>query len=165
MTTTELQLNGWEQMDAAFIDLRIPYIKHFAKISDHHSVLDIGCGTGMLLKALPGINKVGIDMVDYKPYNQTINFVHGDFLQLTLKEKFDTVICFSVLHHVEQNQVKQFVDKAMSIATHSVCIFDIPHTFLPTSFFEQYSNNITIQNWDMPFCRFNHEHYNVNIDI
>lgn len=165
MTTTELQLNGWEQIDTAFNDLRIRYVQQFANITADSTVLDIGCGTGMLLKALPSIKKVGIDLVDHTDYTQDITFLCGNFLDLTITETFDTVMCFSVLQHIDSDKLTTFVEKAICLATKNVCIFDVPHTFLSKDFFYQFSNSITIKDWDMPFCRYNHLRYNVNINL
>lgn len=81
---------------ADFIDKLISRYFPNGKIS----ILDIGCGTGDILNALRGKNRVlfGIDksesMIKYaKKEFQGIRFDVGDMTNLKLKEKFDVVLC------------------------------------------------------------------------
>ena len=64
-------------------------------------ILDVGCGTGMLLKNISCRNKVGIDFSPRQIENVDpsidANFLCGDFLNIELNRKFDKVICFGVL--------------------------------------------------------------------
>lgn len=182
----ELKLNGWESIDTAFNDLRIPFVKHFAQLDSNSMVLDVGCGTGMLLRSLPGSYKVGVDFAPkhiddlHLYYNMEVRC--GNFLDIEFDQKFDTVIGFSVLQYIDSEKVDQFIKKALSIATKSVCFFDVPNAdkitehqsidpsqtniqFYHKDFFHKFSNDVTIQDWNMPFCRFNHVRYNVKINL
>lgn len=182
----ELELNGWEKIDTAFNDLRVPYVTHFAQLDSTSSILDIGCGTGMLLNSLPGSKKVGVDFSPRQinqSHHKNIEFYCGDFLDLNFGQTFDTVMCFSAFQYVESNKAEAFVAKAVSLANKTVCFFDVPNAnnivenqairvskkpdigFFHKEFFSKFSNDVFIQDWNMPFYRFNNIRYNVRIKI
>ena len=92
-------------------------IKLLAPINNTHSVLDVGCGEGFLLKALQaqfGSKILGLDFSDFgvKKHNLDIlkYFIKGDIynsitnLVLT-EQKFDFVILKNVLEHVREPEV------------------------------------------------------------
>lgn len=86
-------------------------------IKPHHCILDIGCGTGWLLRELckthPDVNAIGIDissqMIDHakkkaeeeKIYN--LSFVEGNWEDMSLtwleKQNVNTIICASAFHY------------------------------------------------------------------
>ena len=184
---TQLQLNGWENDDSTFNDLRYSFVKEFANIKESNSVLDIGCGTGMLLKNISCKNKVGIDFSPRQIENidPSIDayFLCGDFLDIEFNQKFDKVICFGILQYIKQKDVCKFIEKAISLANENVCFFDIPNlsmfdenqsmrhfkkpdiSFFEKDFFYKFSNNVIIQDWKLANYRYNGIRYNVNITI
>lgn len=87
-------------------------------VVDHvvgNSVLEVGCGTGEIIQEILKEKKekkivkiVGNDISQaaiqfltkkFKGFANTA-FIEGDFLNLGLKEKFDTVLCLHVLEHI-----------------------------------------------------------------
>jgi ubiquinone/menaquinone biosynthesis C-methylase UbiE len=84
-----------------------------SQINNNQSVLDAGCGTGLItnLMALrhPQSKFMGVDFsnsIDYagqfkKQHNiNNVEFNRQDLTQLDLEQTFDVVICQGVLHHI-----------------------------------------------------------------
>lgn len=81
-------------------------------LADQHgndSLLDLGCGTGFVMKcAKPHFNKItGVD-ISSKMLNQAKRYgqvIQADIANLPLeKDSFNLVICFATLHHCFQTQ-------------------------------------------------------------
>jgi 2-polyprenyl-3-methyl-5-hydroxy-6-metoxy-1,4-benzoquinol methylase len=85
-----------------------------ASMISGQNVLDIGCSQGILpiLLAREGKDVIGIDISEdaisfanrlkskeAKTTQQNVKFIQGDFIQLDIKEKFDTVILGETLEH------------------------------------------------------------------
>jgi len=187
-TVTEVERNGWEIMDTAFNDLRIPYVNHFANITASDSVLDIGCGTGMLVSKLNCQNKLGVDFskeqIEFATkQHHDVEFICGNFLDMQFEKKFDTVICFSALQYIDSDKTQLFVEKAMSLAKKNVCFFDVPNAhcveqnqmirvskkpdigFFTKEWFDQFASKVYVEDWNMPFYRYNHIRYNVRLTV
>lgn len=87
------------------------------------NVLDIGCGTGRLVKYLRelGIEAYGIEISEYaldqadktiRPYLKS-----GDVTNVPYKDKtFDTVVSFDVLEHLERSRLRRAVDESVRVA-------------------------------------------------
>ncbi|MFH1047620.1 MAG: methyltransferase domain-containing protein [Patescibacteria group bacterium] len=82
-------------------------------LAEGQKVLDIGCGNGVLDKAIADnierISVVGIELneknVEWAKKNSVhpnITFINADVLTYALKEKFDVVILSNVLEHIER---------------------------------------------------------------
>ena len=81
-------------------------------LHDHQTVLDVGCGTGLIsnLFATRYLSKfVGVDFSDGVDYAQTfaknnridnVEFIKQDFFNYKSDELFDTIICQSFITHV-----------------------------------------------------------------
>jgi 2-polyprenyl-3-methyl-5-hydroxy-6-metoxy-1,4-benzoquinol methylase len=94
--------------------LKNPYLKTIDQaLANNISVLDIGCGTGLIsnlfARKYPDSTFTGIDFADSVDYaakfaqqNQISNvtYIKQDFLQHDFSNKFSTVICQGVLHHI-----------------------------------------------------------------
>jgi SAM-dependent methyltransferase len=88
-------------------------INEHIRVEDKHHVLDIGCGTGVLLDYLPStINYVGFDSskkyIDYakKKYGDRGVFIHQevDDRSLSQFEAFDRVVAIGILHHLDDQE-------------------------------------------------------------
>ncbi|MDU9417828.1 class I SAM-dependent methyltransferase [Staphylococcus lloydii] len=102
----------------------------------HHSLLDIGCGTGNLTTLLTQFDNVtGMDLsVDMlalaanKAHN--INWVEGDMTDFTLNSKFDviTIFCDSLNYLADLDDVKAtFSNVYQHLEDNGVLMFDV-HT-------------------------------------
>jgi 2-polyprenyl-3-methyl-5-hydroxy-6-metoxy-1,4-benzoquinol methylase len=73
------------------------------------SALDIGCGEGMLSRALrrvvPAVTGIDLDtpsLAEARSYGDDISYVHGDFLEYPLEPaSYDVVASVATLHHVD----------------------------------------------------------------
>lgn len=83
-------------------------------------VLDIGCGTGDLLRHMPRVEYVGFDadqrVIDaaVKKYGDRGRLLCKDLTQVQLdkKEPFDLVLATAVLHHLDDAQATQLLGLA-----------------------------------------------------
>lgn len=72
------------------------------------NVLDLGCGDGYFSQLVETGKYIGIDFnasciekANNVYGNDRIKFIHHDISKINLSEKFDTVVCFSVLHWIK----------------------------------------------------------------
>ena len=81
-------------------------------------ILDIGCGTGEILRYLPQVEYLGIDLSPYYIRSAQDRFGdRGDFfvgkaddLQLPPDRKFELAMAIGLLHHIEDTEVERFFD-------------------------------------------------------
>ena len=86
-------------------------------IKENSKVLDIGCGTAKIIESIPSVNYYGYDInKDYINYakkryhSKRIKFFCKKFTQAEIKKlpKFDYVLLFGLIHHLEDHEVKNF---------------------------------------------------------
>jgi len=75
-----------------------------ASIIVGNSVMDMGCGTGDLIRYLKDVEYLGVDqspdmLERAKELNPEAKFVQRNLYQMGDLPKFDTVVCLAVLHH------------------------------------------------------------------
>jgi ubiquinone/menaquinone biosynthesis C-methylase UbiE len=104
----------------------IPYVKHFMKISDQTTVLEIGCGDGgnLLPFAEKGCQVVGVDISKnrihqakefFKMRNLSATLIASDIFELhTLEKKFDLIMIHDVIEHIGDkegfmNNIKRYL--------------------------------------------------------
>lgn len=111
---TNIVKNNYEEIADHYSETRRKHIwpeleKLTDGIKDGDKILDVGCGSGKLLKALAGkkINYLGIDISqglikNAKEDFPDNNFIMGDILDLgSIPEiNFDYVFCIAVLQHI-----------------------------------------------------------------
>ncbi|KIZ14896.1 class I SAM-dependent methyltransferase [Streptomyces natalensis] len=102
--------------DAPLMDMiadQLPFVLRDAELAGWE-VLDAGCGTGSILLALarryPRARFTGVDACrrsleiarrSAERYGVTnVEFVHGSMPELSLRRRFDMVVCCGVLHHL-----------------------------------------------------------------
>jgi 2-polyprenyl-3-methyl-5-hydroxy-6-metoxy-1,4-benzoquinol methylase len=98
------------QKDGLFIKKLIPLLLNYFKDASHLNLLDVGCGTGVLvielLKVLPGSQIKGCDFSENKishcknHYEVDDVFFVFDLLKDEINERYDCVTCTEVLEHL-----------------------------------------------------------------
>ena len=88
-------------------------INTFIKSTKSKNVIDLGCGTGLLLKYLykenPKLNLTGVDIITKSSKkNSRINFVKKEIFKYFPKKKFSVIVSIMVIEHVPR--VKLFID-------------------------------------------------------
>ena len=96
-------------------------INHLARGSNFESVLDAGCGTGILARLFSSKQYYGVDVdrgaVSYaRKANPGYKFAVGDLTNFTSNRSFDLVLVVGVLHHLEKVESEKYLQ---FISTHS----------------------------------------------
>lgn len=82
-----------------------------AHTTDAISVLDAGCGDGLIEKYLKESADINIVAVDYNPVRvkriaeefENIKVIEADLVSLDLHREFDIIICSQVLEHIDED--------------------------------------------------------------
>lgn len=102
------------------------------------SVLEIGCGTGELLRHLPAREKVGLDISEQQIERARkrvpdAEFIHGDVKTIQESRKFDYVIISETLNFV--TDVQRLLSDAHRVATPETrLLINIPNTLWKPAF-------------------------------
>ncbi len=121
---------------------RAKYFATFVK-SPAHSLLDIGCGRGLLFDAIESLNKfsllIGVDLT--KGRNKKYRHVVADATRLPFKcSTFSLVTAFSLIEHIlEKERGKLYKDVGRVIKKKGTFLIQLPnryaliesHTYLP----------------------------------
>lgn len=98
------------------------FVKEYVKPKYGDRLLDVGCGPCDILEHLPDIEYVGIDMsqryIDRakKQFGYRGTFICQELSSVMLDElgKFDTVVAFGVLHHLNDDEVLKLLEHVHS---------------------------------------------------
>ena len=93
-----------------------------SNITDHSTVLDIGCGYGAVARSIAdkvkGVVVTGIDnnkerLNQAKLNNrmENLDFIYGDILETNNKKKYDVIVMSNLLEHIEERV--NFIKKIM----------------------------------------------------
>jgi len=103
----------------------VPDINKKLDLKPFDTVLDIGCGAGNLLiplsfsvKEITGIDHPSILKKLKSRFTDltNISLIPGNFLDVSVQETFDKIICYSVLHYLsDKREVFLFIDKALEL--------------------------------------------------
>lgn len=101
-------------------------------------ILDIGCGTGEILRYLPQVEYLGIDLSPRYIRSAQDRFGdRGDFfvgkaddLQLPPDRRFDLAMAIALLHHLEDTEVERFFDAVRGLLVPGGRLVTVDPTFI-----------------------------------
>jgi len=103
---------------------RAVYVEKYIRPKEGDRILDIGCGTAVILSYLPVVEYVGLDMnqayINYakKRFSNKGTFLTGRICKEMISEfslhDFDNVLATGVLHHLSDNEAMQLFEVASS---------------------------------------------------
>lgn len=128
-------------------------IKKKLAVKKNISLLDIGCGCGLLSNFLIKFylkNRLLIYLCDIsevilnlkKKFKKNINFIPSEFLKYNFKNnKFDRILIYSVIHY--SNNPKNFLKKAFDLLNNKgiILVGDIPNIDKKYDFYFNKENN------------------------
>lgn len=101
---------------------RKAFSEEYLTLNSNDNLLDLGCGTGDILKFLPSINYTGIDSsLDYirsgqNKFGNTAKFMCSTFdSKSTLQGEFDCVIAVGLIHHLDDTTSKKLISNAFKV--------------------------------------------------
>jgi len=101
-------------------------------------ILDIGCGTGEVLRYLPRVEYLGIDLSTHYIQSARDRFSdRGDFfvgkaddLQLPPNRKFEAAMALGLLHHLEDAEVERLFDAVRGLLEQGGRLVTVDPTFI-----------------------------------
>lgn len=119
--------------------LRTEYIRKFLYNKKANTILDIGCGGGILSES---ISKYGYKVTGIDPSQENIriaqshakelkiNYIHSDLENFTFikKQTFDVILCMEVIEHV--TSIDLFIEKSIALLNKGglICLSSINRT-------------------------------------
>jgi len=103
---------------------QLEYILKYLKPEKTDSILDVGCGSGRLLRHLPPCEYVGVDLsrqyIEYanrRVFEGKASFFHADVKQLETMNlpKFSIVSAIGLLHHLDDEDAKFLLGTARNL--------------------------------------------------
>lgn len=108
------------------------YIVDKLKIKNGNNVLDFGCGSGIIDKEIEKMISckiTGIDISEGMIQRAIKNCPNGTFLvddHISLRNKFDYIICYGVIHYLQNLNVVDNLIKEMKNVSINILIMEIP---------------------------------------
>jgi SAM-dependent methyltransferase len=100
-------------------------------------MLDVGCGTANVRAYLPDIDYVGIDLnpkhiaFAKQRYGNSGTFLVGDASSLKEKGSFDLISASALLHHLDDEQARQFFESLVPLLRPNGRIVTLDPVWLP----------------------------------
>lgn len=97
-------------------------------IEEDDTVLDFGCGSGIMLKNIP-CRRFGIDISEGMIRRAVKNCPRGIFLvdsHIPFKNTFDFIICYGVMHYLPSIEYAEGVIREMMGISKNILIMDVP---------------------------------------
>ena len=133
-------------------------ILHKLALAPEDRLLDIGCNIGNLLIPLSffvghatGIDHPScIDRLRRRLPDDSPELIAGNFLEITIKGKFDKILCYSVLHYLAAAALFPFLDKAMSLLAPGgrALLGDIPNQSRKQRFLASEEGKRFLREWE-----------------
>ena len=113
--------------------LRRSLVRNHVRAKPGDKVIDIGCGSAEVLRYLPAVDYIGIDInADYiafarRAYGDKGTFLVGDTQSFRGDPRFkdaDIVMAFGLLHHLDDQEARQclqFADEALHTKGRFIC--------------------------------------------
>jgi 2-polyprenyl-3-methyl-5-hydroxy-6-metoxy-1,4-benzoquinol methylase len=93
-------------------------------IKNHETtkILDVGAGTGRVVlklkKLFPKKKILGVELEKKLVYPKALDKIKiGNFTDIQINEKFDTILLLDVIHHINKKYQSIFIEKINSILT------------------------------------------------
>lgn len=104
------------------------FLHSFFKDKRYSKILDLGCGTGRLLKfATHGLDFSEKMLRIAKEKNPGKITAVGEISKIPFDLKFDCIFCFHVIMHQTKEETEKFLDECyMKLDDHGILIFDYP---------------------------------------
>jgi SAM-dependent methyltransferase len=111
------------------------FFRALADQIDAHSIIDLGCGTGLLTRSLarPGRTVIGVDpsrtMLDYarrQPGSKSVTWIHGDASALARTGTADLVLCTgnAIMHVSPEELPSTLTSIAGALRTNGIVSFE-----------------------------------------
>jgi 2-polyprenyl-3-methyl-5-hydroxy-6-metoxy-1,4-benzoquinol methylase len=136
----------------------LPDVAQKLQLGPEDRLLDIGCNVGNLLIPLSFLvgSVTGVDHANcleklrtrYQAEN--LRLLPGNFLEVTIDEHFDKILCYSVLHYLaDEREVDRFLSKALRLlAPGGKALFgDVPNQSRKERFLNSEQGNAFERQW------------------
>ena len=151
---------------SSHLDKIANYILEKCEFEEGHSILEVGCGDGMILASIiekrPDLKITGLD-ISSNQINKAkillpdIEFYVGNFLETEINNEFNAIFSFSTFQYIKKEDVNIFNKKCLDLVVPSgkVHHLSIPNRQLRRAYYYRNikENNSTIVAWPLSLLR------------